>query len=52
LARKGWVSPGPLEDACPLCDNPLGAHHPTRNPLTKWRKRWAHKLCVLREKGE
>lgn len=50
--RKGWVGAGPLEDSCPLCDNPLGGGNQKTNPLVKWRRKWAHKGCVERERGE
>lgn len=52
MARKGWMSTGPLEEACPLCDEQLGGGNQRTNPLVKWRGRWAHQACVAIEKGE
>ena len=42
----------PLDGTCPLCDTPLGGGSQRTNPLVKWRSIWAHKSCVLRERGE
>jgi hypothetical protein len=50
--RKGWMSSGPLEEACPLCDEPLGGGNQRTNPLIQTRRGWAHRSCVAAEKGE
>lgn len=48
----GHYGSHPLEGTCCLCDEPLGGGNQRTNPLTKWRKRWAHQRCVLAERGE
>lgn len=52
MTPKGWMSSGPIEEACPLCDEQIGGGNQRTNPLIKWRGRWAHQSCVANEKGE
>lgn len=52
MGRKGWMNAGPLEGTCVLCDQPLGGGNQKTNPLVKWRRQWAHRRCVLLERGE
>ncbi|WP_374457744.1 hypothetical protein [Nocardioides sp.] len=42
----------PLDGTCVLCDQPLGGGNQRTNPLIQMRAGWAHKACVLRERGE
>lgn len=42
----------PLDGTCVLCDRPLGGGNQRTNPLIQSRRGWAHKACVLRERGE
>lgn len=42
----------PLDGTCHLCDRPLGGGNQRTNPLIQMRRGWAHRACVLRERGE
>jgi hypothetical protein len=49
---KGWMGTHPLDGTCAICDLPLGGGNQRTNPLVKWRRKWAHRDCILRERGE
>lgn len=52
MARSGWMARSPHEGVCPLCGEQLGGGNQRTNPLSKWRRDWAHQACVLAERGE
>lgn len=52
MTPKGWMGTHPLDGTCAICDDPLGGGNQRTNPLVRTRQGWAHRDCVLRERGE